>query len=284
MRQATVRWIIFLAALLAVGPAASWLLHPMRAIDGSSASTPLLCTDPAQGLLRALLAYAIALAMGLLACRIAGFRSALSSVGLVLVWIAWRTADTDRLIRAAGSGAPLKKLAIEGAIFGLAGLLIAVLLALFGRVAESHEEHDLGTGSLRARLLGSDRGPGSAPLVIIVALIAGAAAGWLVAATPMKGQAVFAAIFAGIAIAAAGRLADFRTPLAILFVPLAVLAIVSPLIALYATKGSILAASYAQTIIPLANITPLDWIAGGFLGIPLGAAWTSSMIEKRLPA
>jgi hypothetical protein len=124
------------------------------------------------------------------------------------------------------------------------------------------------------------------PIAILAGVIAAAAAGWLIAAVPMKGQAVFAAIFAGIAAAAAGRLVDYRLPLAVFFVPIVILAIVSPLTGLYlgVKSGGIVATSYIQALTPLANITPLDWIAGGFLGIPLGAAWTTSMVEKRVAA
>lgn len=279
MRQATIRWMIFLSALLAVGPAASWLLGPMRSADGSFASTPLLSTQPVQGLVRGVLATGVALAMGLLACRIAGFRSAISAVGLVLAWVAWRMGDVEHLIRTAGSGSPLTKLAVEGAIFGLLALACAGILAALGRTVEADEKHDLGhTGTLTNRLLGGKK---SLP-AIGVGLVAAAGATWIIAVSPLKGQALAGAVFAGIAAAITGRIVDPRVPLAVLLVPSIVLGVVGPITGQMLASGSgVVADAYRGALSPLANVPPLQWIAGAFLGVPLGAAWAGGMTEKR---
>lgn len=280
MRHATIRWMIFLSAMLAVGPAASWLLRPVTAVDGSHAATPLASADPAGGLVRALLASLIALGMGLLACRIAGFRSAMSAVGLVLAWVAWRTADADQLVRAAGSGAPLGTLAVEGAVLGVVALAIVALLALIGRRVEPGEEGDIGEGTPLRRLIGGAR----APVVVAAGLVGAAAGAWLVAATPMKGQALAGAVAGGIAAAAAGRLAEPRAPLPLLVVPIGLLAVLGPLSGLLlAGRGGVVGDAYRVALAPLANVTPLDWLAGAFLGIPLGAAWVTSVADKHAP-
>ena len=118
-----------------------------------------------------------------------------------------------------------------------------------------------------------------------IGLAAGALAAWLVAVTPLKGQDVMAAVAAGAAAAAAARLADIRVPLAPVAVPLAVLAVLGPVAGLVLSgSGDVVAASYQGALAPIAQITPLDWIAGALLGIPLGAGWAGSMIEKRAAA
>jgi hypothetical protein len=34
----------------------------------------------------------------------------------------------------------------------------------------------------------------------------------------------------------------------------------------------------------LSWIAPLDWIAGGLIGVPLGVSWAASLIDKRVKA
>lgn len=270
--------------MLAVGPAASFFLLPLRASDGSLAATPLVCAEPMVGLGRGLIAMLIALAMGLLACRIAGFRSALSAVGLVLAWMAWRTGDVDQLIRSAGSAAPLRALAVEGAIFGTMAVVLGAVLASVGRMVEAVEEGDIGTGSVLAKIGLRPAGGGRALMIFVpLAIVAGGAAAWVVAATPIKGQAVFAAVLGGVAVAAVGRLVDPRMALAVMLLPIAVLATISPLMGqVLASSAGVVAESYRGSLFPLAHVTPLDWLAGGFLGIPLGAAWATSMVDKQM--
>jgi len=120
--------------------------------------------------------------------------------------------------------------------------------------------------------------------VLPVAIIAGAAAGWFIGVNPHKGQAVFAAIAAGVIGGAAGRLVDFEVSLPSLMLPIVVLAVLGPLSG-YAMAGGggaqVVQAAYKGTLFPLANITALDWIAGALLGIPMGVAWAGSMTEKK---
>ena len=68
-----------------------------------------------------------------------------------------------------------------------------------------------------------------------------------------------------------------------LVIPIAVLAIVGPLSGEALASSGVVATTYKGNLFPLANISALDWIAGGLLGIPLGVAWAGSMIEKRHP-
>ena len=127
---------------------------------------------------------------------------------------------------------------------------------------------------------------GQASLIVIpISLFAAAVAAWFIGVSPLKGQAVFAAIAAGVLGAAAGRLADVRVALPMLVIPIAALAVVGPFASSVpgVTGGppAVVATAYRGTLFPLANISALDWIAGGLLGIPLGVAWAGSMIEKK---
>ncbi len=282
MPKSILRWIIYLAAVLAAGPLAGLATAWLRAPDGGSDATPLASSSPVLGLAAGLGAVLLAMVVGLVAGRLVGIKAGMSAAGLVLAWAAWRTGTIDHIIRGAGSGRVLWRLAIEGVLFGAAGVAVALLLSRLG-TPDHHDEHGRdakpGDGheprrfSLDPKLLA---GP------VAAGLVAGGVAAWLIAQTPLKGQAVAAAIIGAIAAAAAGRLVDYRAALPTLAIPIALLAVLGPLSGMVmGASPDVLVAGRNGALFPLANILPLDWIAGGLLGIPLGVAWAGSLIEKR---
>lgn len=272
MRTAIVRWTIYLIALLAAGPAAGWLTALARGSDGGP-GTPLTCVSPAIGIAAAFGAVGIALLVGLISIRVIGAAHAMTASGYILAWASWRTAQVDDVLRCAGSGSPLTRLALEGAILGIAGVASVILLTFFSRDARSRD------WSVKRSMLGQN-----AHICILVGTIAGAVAAWLIAATPLKGQAVFAGVGGAIFAAAACRLVQFDAPVVVMMIPVTILATLSPVSAmiLHGTGGAV-AAAYKGSLFPLSHVTPLDWIAGGMLGIPIGVSWAGSMIEKRTP-
>jgi hypothetical protein len=290
MRQGITRWTIYLLCLCIVGPAAGALTGALRASDGSHAASPLFCTSPGLGLAAGVGALVLALIMGLLAAKFVSTAAGFTAAGLVVAWAAWRTGDVDDMIRAAQSGGPLLWQVVEGAFFGILGLLVAVVLFAWGR-AEHEPRQDRVPGdvavahavarSFASILIRVFKGKGGLA-VLPVAVIAAAVAGWLIGVNPHKGQAVFAAIAAGVLGGAAGRLVDFEVSLPSLVLPIVVLGVIGPLTGFaFAGGGGIVHAAYKGTLFPLANITALDWIAGALLGIPVGVAWAGSMMEKK---
>lgn len=268
MPAAITRWIIYFFALLIAGPLAGKLILLARAVDGGPGS-PLVCASPVMGLLAAVGAVGIALLVGLASVRFIALPFAMTAAGYILAWAAWRSATVDQLIRTAGSGAPLSKLAVEGLILGLAGIVAAfALFRLAPRPAEGRPEP-----------IKFDQ---NTLVCILVGTVAGGVAAWLIAVTPLKGQAVFAGLAGGIFAAAACRLVHYDTPFPVMFVPVAILAVIGPLTGVF-FSGSVVGASYRGELFALAHISPLDWIAGGMLGIPIGVSWAGSMIEKRIP-
>lgn len=297
MPQSIIRWTIYLLCLLVLGPAAGAMTGALRAVDGGHAATPLVCAHPAAGLGAGLAAMLIALVVGLAAARLSGIGPGMSSAGLVLAWASWQTGTVDQLIRTAHSGEPLVQLAVEGLIFGIGGMAIAYMVWVVakpepepgakGTAARPVLPADIAAGRLAARaaataLIATFKGKGGA-VALAVAVVIGGAAAWFIGVSPLKGQAIAAAVAAAAFGAAAGRLVEFTAPMPALFLAVAALAVLGPISGVV-TAGSGIGAvqqSYAGTLFPLANICPLDWIAGGLLGIPLGVAWAGSMVEKR---
>ena len=269
MKAAILRWTLYLAALLVLGPLAGSLTGALHGVDGSPDATPLVSSAPVPGVLAALGAMVIALAGGAVAAVLIGVDGAFSVAGLILAWAAWRSGVVNELIRTAHSARPLFSLAIEGLLFGAVALAVACAVAAAGKRQPTDPVH---------------RFFGTRPLpVIATGFVAAAVGAWLVAVTPLKGQAMAGAMVGGILAAAAGRLADPEAPVPLLTAPVLILAIIAPLTG-FVTKGGadVVQAAYQGALFPTANITPLDYIAGAFLGVPIGVSWAASMSSGRI--
>jgi hypothetical protein len=292
MKAGTIRWTFYLAALLIVGPLAGSLMARLYAPDGGRDASPLVSTSPGLGLALGIGVLLLALVLGALAARFCGAKPGLSTAGVVVAWAAWRTGTIDQMIRTAHSGGPLTRQAAEGALLGALGIAVVLVITAAGASHREPNEPSLPTGEYRfapslkrasAGFAASFRPP--AVIALPFAILAGAVVAGLVAATPLKGQAVFAATFGAVAAAAAGRLAYDEVSFPFLYLSVAMLAVAGPLTGLTAGGGlAVVKASYANTLFPLANITAMDWIAGALLGVPLGVAWAGSMVEKRASA
>ncbi len=278
MPKPSVRWSLFFIALLAVGPALWLLVGPLHASDGGPGRTPLLSQSPLIGGLRGFAAVIIACGLGLLIKRFVTPRWALFCTGLALVWTAFGTGTLTEILRAQPSERTLWMLGLEGLLFGIP-------VALLGRLVMPCVPHAIPRHTPR------DRRPGfgePTPLVagtiaFIVALIGGAVAAWLIAQNVYKGQTVFAAIAGGLLGAMAGHLAAPSAPAWTFIAAIAALAATSPIAAALTEKGgiSLLQAAYNATIFPPARILPLDWLAGGLIGVPLGLAWAAGFLPKK---
>jgi hypothetical protein len=282
MKLAILRWVLYFAAILIAGPLAAAMFAGLRLADGSPRATVLLASPVVGGIVALIVAVLLAVIMGVLTARLVfSVRAGMIAAGLVLIWPAFRSAQADELIRSAGSAAPLWPLGLEGAIVGVLGLAAAVAIIVLGGAFETGDdptndpplEQPAPRGVL-ARTLGTQM-----LLATGAGVLAGAAAAFFVAATPLRGQAIGGAIVGALAAAVAARLVDLRAPLPGLMIPVAILAVLGPLSG--ALVGGSVQAAYAGRLFPIANITPLDWLAGGFLGIPLGVAWAASMVDKR---
>ncbi len=163
-------------------------------------------------------------------------------------------------------------LAAEGLLLG--AVSVAMVYALWAVVPRSMHPK---SGPRQEQAF---RNPALA-MAIPIAVVAGGIAAAFIAGSPLKGQAVAAAVVGGIAAGAAIRLFDLHTPVPAMFVAIAALATLGPLSGVVMAGSGVVSATYRGTLFPLAWILPLDWIAGGLLGIPLGVAWAASMMEKK---
>ncbi|HRQ72446.1 MAG TPA: hypothetical protein PLU35_05400 [Phycisphaerales bacterium] len=294
MLKAASRYLPPLAALFVLGPIAAYLVNLLRAPDGSRDATLLVGSSPVLGVVVLLGVFVIAGAAALLATHFHGWRSGMWTAGLTLAHAAWASGPVDMVIRREASPGVLTAFAVEGLMVGVlsAVLAAAVWLVAVRRYERSHDPHEAPDSAPRRphpknELLRAVMAPG-ALVGIGVAVVAGGAVAWLVAQEPIKGQAVFAAIFAGIVGAGFGRLAssylDDAANSLTFFVALAVLAVVAPIAARFVHGDQLVADLYAGRFFGPAAPVGLDWAAGGFLGIPIGVSWFASLFERRRQA
>lgn len=279
MVQAVVRYAIPLLALFGAGPIAGYLTASLRTPDAGSGASLLVSASPSQGIIAGLVSMALALVIGVIGARFVGRRAGLFSAGLVLAWAAINTGRVDTIIGRSGSGGALNTIALEGVLVGLVGVAVAIVIFMVPERAPSAAPSP-GQAQLPpepTKLLDP-----SAPVAIAAAIAASGVACWLIAQSTMKGQTFAAATIAGIFAAAAGRMASQRVSPAIFVAGIAILACAAPATAVFVHSGAdgAFKAAISGRLFALARPLPLDWLAGAFLGIPVGLSWAGSMLDK----
>lgn len=278
MTHALVRWLIPLLALFAVGPVAGWLMWSIVAADGSHDISVLLNGSLARAVMGLLGVVGLATLVGVAGARFVAPRSGLFAAGLVLAWGAWSTGRIDHLIANQPTNATMYTLVLEALLVGGLGVLSAFVIL---RVPSTPIGQDEG-------LPAHEREPSAFndPSTLIAlggAAIAGAVVAFLLAQDALKGQTVFAAFAAGLVGATVGRMCSQRCSPVVFFAAIALVAILAPAAATLVHPGAsgVLRAAKAGSMLALARPLPLDWMAGAFIGIPIGLAWAGSMVESR---
>lgn len=285
MSRTSLRWIFYLAAVFIVGPMVGTLVASLHGPDGGPHTTLLLNASMTKGLFVGLIALAAATAMGVACAFVTDARAGMITTGFVLVWAAWRGGKMDDVLRTAGDAANAKSalfpMAIEGAILGTAAVATTVIIMRFARRNPDQYDppSDSGVTGIMGMLKQAFTGQGVAISVLTSVIVTAAIAWWLVS-SEYKGQVILGSIIAIALGVAAGRVAGNQPPPQACMIAVALLAALSPATAALAQGSDILATTYAGNLLPIARLTPLDWIAAGFLGAPLGLAWASSIIEK----
>lgn len=280
MIDATVRWILYIVALVVLGPIAGLLMGLTDGPDGS-AGTALVSKSPIVGVISVLLGTILAAGLGALAAWRCGLRPGLTCAGIVMCWMAGMSASTFSTLSATGD-APWGWFIGEGVLVALClvGIGIAVALAA-QRHTPQPGEHVTPQSTEAMESEHSLSFSGRAAAGVVIAAIAGGAAAWVLAVTDLKGQTIAAAAIAAIAIAVVIKLVDLKTPALGALAAAALLAIVGPAYAMATVPAdTALAAAYAQALPGIVRLTPLDWAAGTLLGTPIGLAWAASIVKR----
>ncbi|MFI4881969.1 MAG: hypothetical protein ACIAQU_05225 [Phycisphaerales bacterium JB064] len=280
MLDVTIRWTLYIVALVVVGPIAGMLMELTSAQSGA-AGTPLVSASPVLGVIGLVLGMVLATGIGALSAWRCGLRPGLTCAGITLCWMAGMSSGLTSTIVAAGHG-PWWALIIEGVLvaIGLIGLGVALAFAAQHHTPSPTEHVTPQSSEAMASEHSLTFSPRSLA-AIGVAAIGGAAAAWVLAVTDLRGQVIAAAALSAIAIGLLIKLVDIKTPAIAALAAAGLLAIASPAYALVAVPAdTALAAAYAQTLPGLVLVTPLDWAAGVLLGTPIGLAWAASIVKR----
>lgn len=267
------RWVVYGAAVVA-GLLAARTWGVVAPAHGGASATMLVNQSAPIAIGLTFLYFALAGAFGLLAAWLLGTRSGLFCMGAALIGPTWAQGvaaegTVENLIRFAQSGAPFRMLVIEGVVVALLGVGLAIPVVRTARRA-GHEPAD--TASI-----------GENAVALVVTVIVGGVGAWIVAREGLRGQTFAAAALAGVAGATIATVVAHRASPVAFMAGMGVLALFAPALGWALNGQDAVTAAYANKLFPLAMVTPMDWIAGGFFGIPLGMAWGASMVEKKAP-
>lgn len=270
MHHWLLRWTLIILAVFLVGPIAGQATAAIPALDGGPHAAALVTRSPVAGVGLTLASLTIATLWGLLGARLLGARTGLFLAGLVVAWGAGQGATVVGLMRATGEAGTFVSLAIEGGLLLVVGLGMSWAICLVGRATEVDEAEPLThIDNVYA---------------VIAAVLAGGLAAWLIGREGLKGQTLGAGVAAGVAGATIGRLIGQRAQ-PLLFVPaLMLLAVVGPLVAMQSAGANAVERVFENRISALGLLTPMDWLAGALLGVPLGLTWASSLANKHAHA
>ncbi|MFN0010504.1 MAG: hypothetical protein ACKVS8_02545 [Phycisphaerales bacterium] len=299
MMQTAARWALRLGACFVIGPVAWWLTAHLRAADGSDHIPAILSTSPLLGLLNTLGAVVLAATVGVLTSRFVSLRAGLLNAGLVLTWAAAGAGTVETVARIWPDGSVLPRLAVEGLVLGLPVIAaVGLMVWAAGRqsVAAGEQADRFSVfgmpRAVLAELFGIAPRPAMlaepAPLLsvglgVLIAVVGAVLASWLVAQNMLKGQTIAAAAVGGLLAGAGLVLLDYRISPVVAVIGLGVVAAVSPVAGIFYSDLAIPRQNFdvhvfTGKLLPPARILPLDWLAGGLLGLSMGlsmGAWLS---------
>lgn len=261
LRALTGSWLVVIASLFLIGPAAGMLTARLHGPDGGTDATLLINLEPASGLLAAAGVCLLACFACWLAMRTGSGNLGVLSAGIVVSWAAARTGRVDAIV-ALGRVSPMPTLIIEGMLVAILALAVALAIRRFW--PERISEPTLGTAA-RALCGG---------------LVGAGLTAWFIAVEPSKGQTIAAAAAAGIMGTSVARMILLSVPARMLLIIPAVLAVLGPL-ATELIAADVVADTFSGSLVRFGWILPLDWLGGALMGIPVGLAWTDSVVTKQ---
>lgn len=278
MARTILTWTVFLGSLFGVGALAWWIAGPMLAPDAITPATPLLSSSPFSTTLRTLAASLVAILGGAAAARLLGPRWGFFCAGMPLAWVAWRSGGIEQAARLLPESGLFWRLALEGGLLAALAIPGAWLIGRLGAAAHAAAHPPSPSGHQ------PDRSPWFW-VAALLTMVAAAIVATVVAQNTLKGQALAAAAIGGLIGTCFGRLTAARVPEWSLVTATAALAAAAPLAAaFFAPSGvELLETVNASRLFGPSRIVPLEWVAGAFLGVPLGANWVGSLVERRHP-
>lgn len=265
MKDVILRWSLIAVAALAIGPSLSWLCGIVQDAQGGHATTLFVSSSPVVSAVAGVVAIVIAGVFGLVAGRLTNASTGLFCAGAAIGWPAFTGSVAEGLIRVSQSSTSLWILSAEGLLVAVLGLAGAGLIL-----------RQAGPSDDDAEVIGSQ-----AALAASITFLVGAIVAWAIAREGTPGQVLAAAGLGSIFAIAGGRSVAPSASILVCVGAALLVSVLGPAAGAILQGGDVVQASYANGLFPLARITPLHWLAGVWMGAPLGGAWAASMLEKK---
>lgn len=275
------RHVLTASSVLAIGPLAGAIAGDVRLPGGAGGATALTSERPVHGGLMLLISLSIVGATGTLGARLFGARHGILCAGLVAAWVAWNHGMTEGVLMNARDSSPLLALAIESLVVGVTMLMMVGAVERVGGVGAAPGPSKAGASETTRRRTSRSMFVGAAA----VAACAGLLGVHLFGVESLKGQTIFSVFVGAVLAGAAARLvvsgtddAAARSASFAGFVAIALLCVAGPVAAALVHGDGVAAAAFAGQLVRVANPCAADWLAGGLLGVPIGAWWASAMM------
>jgi hypothetical protein len=287
----SLHWAIGLAAVLAVGPLAARLLFGITDARGDHLASILTSNQTGRALAGLALVLLGSLIVGRIARAIGGASLALMCAGLVLGWGAFAFGSVEEAIRGTHASSFFPLLAVEGLVLCILAALLAMHLAvptmrLPLEIEKIESESSEAKLTLLAQLIRVRKTSGIATLVqcIIVSAIVAAAVTALCSTSMLRGQTIFAAfvgaVLAGVAAQVTAAAGSARISPAVPALGVALAALVAPFIAMSMHGSSLVPDTLAGNLAWIGRPLPIDWAAGGLLGVHVGMGWAGATLAQ----
>lgn len=285
----SLHWAIGLAAVLAVGPLAARLLFRITDARGDHLSSILASNHKGRALAGLALVLLGSLVVGRIARVIGGAGLALMCAGLVLGWGAFAFGSVEEAIRGTHASSFFPLLAAEGFVLCLLAALLAMHLAApTMRTPLENEGADALPSKLTAlgHFIRVRKASGVATLAqcVVVSAIVAAAVTALCSISALRGQTIFAAfvgaVLAGVAAQVTAAAGSARISPAVPALGVALAALVAPFIAMSMHGASLVPDTLAGNLTWIGRPLPIDWAAGGLLGVHVGMGWAGATLAQ----
>lgn len=271
MAKALTRNIALFGGMIVVGLICTRALPTFQSIRGDHGPTILSSEHPTGAAIATIIVLAIATIIACIVGRVVNI-----AVGLFVLGAGAFALD-DRLagIRELAFAHPQK-----ATLYGMAGetvllALIALgLVALVFRVTGGFRDIEPDVDGTSPHWLTSEAAMKSAGAAILVL-----PAVWVIAQTPMKGQAIAAAFIGSMLAGLIGRLLAPHVQPMLLYVSPMIFGAIGYVIAATTTRLPLDEAYINGTLSVFARVMPLDYLAGSLLGVSFGLGWAKSFLH-----
>ena len=249
----------------------------MQSAQGGRGPTILSAERPALAAVAVVVCLAIATAVACAVGRVVNAAVGLFVLGAGVFALDSRLGGLRELVFAHSGKSAMFGMAIETLVLAL--ILLGMVLIVFTITRGFHDVEPEADGT-RPHWLTSEAALKSAGAGILVL-----PAVWLIAQSPMKGQAIAAVFFGAMLAGLIGRLVAPHVQPILLFVSPLIFGAIGHVIAGATMRAPLDDAFIAGSTSAFARIMPLDYVVGSLLGVSFGLGWAKSFLHhEEVPA